>query len=77
MNAVSTDLQKILEEQVSKLKIIASARILDKTEILLLKVCIDLHATKPAEELSSILITSRTIQTDEERADLMALALKN
>jgi len=76
VNAVNTNLLEILGEQVQRLKDVSENRTLDKTECLLLKLCMDLHATK-LDVLESFPVISRTIQSEEERQSLLALALKN
>ena len=76
VNAVRTNLAEILEEQVQKLKDISTARLFDKTEVLLLKTCMELH-DKKLDTLEDIEVVSRVIQSDKEREQLLLMALKN
>ena len=77
VNAVRSNLAEILEEQVQILKDTSSVRQFDKTECILLKLCMDLVDKKLDNELEGIVITSRMIQSDEEKQTLLQLAMKN
>lgn len=77
IRSVKTNLAEILAGQVHKLRDISTARVLDKSECLLLKTCMELYDKKLDTDAAEDTILMNPIASEEEKRKLLELALKN